>query len=45
LWIVATDGLYFQAGYWTGHDPLRVLAPEAGLAYRFGVAATGGPAA
>ncbi len=42
LWIVATDGLYFQAGYWTGHDPLRVLAPQAGLAYRFGVADTGG---
>ena len=45
LWIVATDGLYFQAGYWTGHDPLRVLAPQAGLAYRFGFATTGGPAA
>ena len=45
LWIVATDGLYFQAGYWTGHAPLRVLAPQAGLAYRFGVARTGGPAA
>jgi hypothetical protein len=45
LWIVATDGLYFQAGYWTGHDPLRVLAPQAGLAYSFGVAGSGGPAA
>jgi hypothetical protein len=39
LWIVATDGLYFQAGYWTGHDPLRVLAPQPGLAYRFDIAA------
>lgn len=38
LWIVATDGLFFQAGYWTGHDPLRVLAPQPGLAYRFAIA-------
>jgi len=34
LWIVATDGLYFQAGYWTGHGPLRILQPQAGLAYK-----------
>jgi hypothetical protein len=34
LWIVATDGLYYQAGYWTGNGPLRVLQPEAGLAYK-----------
>jgi hypothetical protein len=38
LWIVATDGLYFQVGYWTGHGPLRVLQPQAGLAYKFGIA-------
>jgi hypothetical protein len=37
LWIVATDGLYFQVAYWTGNGPLRVLPPEAGLAYKFGV--------
>ena len=40
LWIVATDGLYFQVGYWTGHGPLRVLQPQAGLAYKFGVPGT-----
>ena len=45
LWIVATDGLYFQAGYWTGHGPLRVLQPQAGLAYKFDVPGTGRPAA
>jgi hypothetical protein len=45
LWIVATDGLYFQAGYWTGHSPLRVLAPQAGLAYKFGIPGTARPAA
>lgn len=39
LWIVATDGLYFQVGYWTGHGPLRVLQPQAGLAYKFAVPA------
>ena len=37
LWIVATDGLYFQVAYWTGNGPLRVLPPEAGLAYKFDV--------
>jgi hypothetical protein len=42
LWIVATDGLFFQAGYWTGRGPLRVLQPQAGLAYKAGVP---GPAA
>ncbi len=41
LWIVATDGLYFQAAYWTGHGPLQVLRPQAGLAYKFGVPGTG----
>jgi hypothetical protein len=45
LWIVATDGLYFQVGYWIGHGPLRVLQPQAGLAYKFDVPGTGGPAA
>lgn len=45
LWIVATDGLFFQAGYWTGHGPLRVLQPQAGLAYKFDVPGTGRPAA
>jgi hypothetical protein len=45
LWIVATDGLYFQVGYWTGHGPLRVLQPQAGLAYRFDIPGTGRPAA
>jgi hypothetical protein len=40
LWIVATDGLYFQVGYWTGRGPLRVLQPQAGLAYKFDVPGT-----
>ena len=43
LWIVATDGLYFQVGYWPGHGPLRVLQPQAGLAYKFDVPGTGAP--
>jgi hypothetical protein len=43
LWIVATDGLYFQVAYWTGHGPLRVLPPEAGLAYKFDVPGTSRP--
>ena len=37
LWIVATDGLYFQLAYWTGHGPLHVLPPQGGLAYKFAV--------
>ena len=37
LWIVATDGLYFQAAYWTGTGPLHVLQPQAGLAYKFDI--------
>ena len=45
LWIVATDGLYFQVGYWTGRGPLRVLQPQAGLAYKFDVPGAGQPAA
>jgi hypothetical protein len=40
LWIVATDGLFFQAGYWTGHGPLRVLPPQDGLAYKLAVPGT-----
>lgn len=45
LWIVTTDGLYFQAGYWTGQGPLRVLPPQAGLAFKFEIPGAGGPAA
>ena len=41
LWIVATDGLYFQVAYWAGHGPLQVLRPQAGLAYKFDVPGTG----
>ena len=37
LWIVATDGLFFQAAYWTGHGPLRVLRPQVGLAHKFDI--------
>lgn len=37
LWIVATDGLYFQVGYWTQAGPLRVLPPQPGLAYKFDI--------
>jgi hypothetical protein len=44
LWIVATDGLYFQVGYWTGHGPLRVLQTQTGLAYKFDVPGAGRPA-
>jgi hypothetical protein len=44
LWIVATDGLFYQVGYWAGQGPLRVLQPQAGLAYKLGVPGTGGPA-
>jgi hypothetical protein len=41
LWVVATNGLYFQAAYWAGHGPLQVLRPQAGLAYKFDVPGTG----
>ena len=37
LWIVASDGLFFQLAYWTGHGPLHVLPPRGGLAYKFAV--------
>lgn len=37
LWLVATDGLFFQAAYWTGAGPLHVLRPQAGLGYKFGL--------
>lgn len=40
LWIVATDGLYFQTAYWTGHGALRVLRTQPGLAYKFDVYGT-----
>jgi len=43
LWIVATDGLFFQAAYWTGTGPLRVLRPQPGLAYTFDVPGPGAP--
>lgn len=43
LWIVATDGLYFQTAYWTGHGPLRVLRTQPGLAYKFDVSGTSAP--
>jgi len=43
LWIVATDGLFFQAAYWTGGGPLRVLRPQAGLAYKFNIPGPGTP--
>ncbi len=43
LWIVATDGLYFQAAYWPGRGSLRVLQPQAGLAYKLAVPGTGPP--
>ncbi len=43
LWIVATDGLFFQAAYWTGTGSLRVLRPQAGLAYKFDIPGPGGP--
>jgi hypothetical protein len=41
LWIVATDGLFAQAGFWTGSGPLHVLKPQAGLAYKFDVPGAG----
>jgi hypothetical protein len=41
LWIVATDGLFFQVAYWPGTGPLLVLPPRIGLAYKFDIA---GPA-
>ena len=43
LWIVATDGLFFQAAYWTGAGPLHVLQTETGLAYKFDLAGSGTP--
>jgi hypothetical protein len=43
LWIVATDGLFFQAAYWTGHGPLHVLRPQTGLAYKLGIAGASPP--
>ena len=43
LWIVATDGLFFQAAYWTGTGPLHVLRAQTGLAYKFDLAGAGTP--
>ena len=43
LWIVATDGLYFQVAYWTGTGPLQALQTQAGLAYKFDVLGTTAP--
>jgi hypothetical protein len=43
LWIVATDGLYFQVAYWAGTGPLHVVQPQAGLAYKFGIPRAGTP--
>lgn len=43
LWIVATDGLFFQAAYWTGAGPLHVLPPQAGLAYKFDLSEPAAP--
>jgi hypothetical protein len=43
LWIVATDGLYFQVAYWGGTGPLRVLSPQPGLAYKFDIPGPGAP--
>ena len=36
-------GSFFQVGYWTGTGPLRVLRPQAGLAYKFDVPGAGRP--
>ena len=41
LWIVASDSTGFQAAYWPGAGPLRVLRPQAGPAYTFAVSAAG----
>jgi hypothetical protein len=37
LWIVASDGSSFQAAYWAGGGPLRVLTPLAGAGDIFDV--------
>jgi hypothetical protein len=39
LWIVASDSAGFQAAYWPGAGPLRVLGPQAGPARAFAVSA------
>jgi hypothetical protein len=43
LWIVVTDGLFFQAAYWPGDGPMRVLRPQPGLAYKFDLPGPGSP--
>jgi hypothetical protein len=40
---VATDGLFFQAAYWTGTGPLHVLQAQSGLAYKFDLAGASTP--
>jgi hypothetical protein len=42
LWVVASDGLSYQLGYWTGSGSLRVLPVQPGLADPLGIA--GSPA-
>jgi hypothetical protein len=42
LWIMACDGRDFQAAYWPGAGPLRVLRPWAGEIFGFAVSAAGG---
>ena len=41
LWIVASDSTGFQAAYWPGAGPLRVLSPQAGEVFMFAVSAAG----
>jgi hypothetical protein len=38
LWVVVSDGLSYQVGYWTGAGTLRVLPVQAGLAAKLGIA-------
>lgn len=45
LWMVATDGLFFQVAYWAGTGPVHVLPPQTGLAYKFDVPGTATQAA
>ena len=37
LWIVASDPTGFQAAYWPGAGPLRVLSAHPGAVYMFAV--------
>jgi len=38
---VASDSTGFQAAYWPGAGPLRVLSPQAGEVFMFAVSAAG----